>query len=66
MTDAGILIQVADDRIHGNYIFRIIILYGGKVPEFPFDSILGIKKIGDLHIYDVGISCGDEIHLPYA
>ena len=39
MLNARILAESPADRVHGNYIFGIIVIYGGKVAELSFDGV---------------------------
>lgn len=63
MTDAGIIRQFPDYRIHRHHIFRIIIPYCLKITKFALYCFLRTKEICSLYIDNEPTFCRDKINL---
>lgn len=63
VTDAGVIAESSAERIHRHHIFRVIILYRGKVAELALYSFIRGKQISYLNVHAL-LSFGcDKVYL---
>ena len=59
--DSRIVAEAVADGVQRYYVFRIVVLYRGKVAELPLYGIVGSEEIRYLNVYALIRFGGDEV-----